>query len=104
MATYVLVYKGGSMPATPEEQQQVIGAWTEWYTRLGDGVVDPGNPFGPSSSIANDGTVSEGGASGLSGYTILKADDLDAAVEMAKTCPVMMGGANIEVYETFSVM
>jgi hypothetical protein len=29
MAMFLLVYKGGSMPSSPEEQQQVISAWTE---------------------------------------------------------------------------
>lgn len=39
-----------------------------------------------------------------SGYTILKADSLDAAVEMAKGCPVLQGGASISVFETFALM
>jgi hypothetical protein len=36
--------------------------------------------------------------------SIIKADSLDAAVAMAKGCPVLQGGAKITVYETFSVM
>lgn len=39
-----------------------------------------------------------------SGYSIIKADSVDAAVEMAKGCPVLQGGAQISVYETFEVM
>jgi hypothetical protein len=38
------------------------------------------------------------------GYSILKADSLDAAVEMARSCPVLQGGGRITVYETFQVM
>jgi hypothetical protein len=38
------------------------------------------------------------------GYSILKADSLDAAVEMARSCPVLQGGGQITVYETFQVM
>ena len=39
-----------------------------------------------------------------SGYSMIKADSLSAAVEMAKRCPVLKGGAKITVYETFKVM
>ena len=70
----------------------------------GAAVVDAGNPFGPSASIAADGSVTGGGASGLTGYSILTADNLDSAVEMAKGCPMLDGGGAIEVYETFDAM
>jgi hypothetical protein len=33
-----------------------------------------------------------------------KADSLNAAVEMAKGCPVLKGGAKITVYETLKAM
>jgi hypothetical protein len=107
MANFVLVYgAGGSMPATEEERQAVLQAWTDWYTKLGSAVVDPGNPFTPMAKrIARNGRVSKVGAGAMAtGYTILSADSLDAAVEMAKDCPVLRGGSNIAVYETFSVM
>ena len=39
-----------------------------------------------------------------SGYSIIKADSLDAAVETAKGCPVLAGGASLVVSETFPVM
>ena len=104
MANYVLVFKGGGMAETEAEQQAVMAAWGEWDGRLGQAVVDGGNPFGPSKSVASDGSVSEGGASALGGYAILRADTLDEATEMAKGCPVLTSGGSIEVYETFEVM
>jgi hypothetical protein len=39
-----------------------------------------------------------------SGYSIIKADSLDAAVALAKGCPVLKGGATIMVFETFNAM
>jgi hypothetical protein len=54
--------------------------------------------------VASDGTVSDGAASGLTGYAILQADGLDAAAEMAKGCPILSSGGSIEVYEVFKVM
>lgn len=103
MAEYVLVFKGGSMPQGDEEKQKVMEAWNKWFGALGQAVVDQGNPFGPSKGVTADGSVGSA-ASGLTGYAILKADNLDQAVEMAKGCPVLAGGASVEVYETFPVM
>lgn len=104
MGTYVLVYFGGSEPASEEEGKAVMDAWMAWFGTLGDAVVDGGNPFGPAVSIASDGTVAEGGASMASGYSILRADDLAAATALAQGCPQLAAGGTIEVYETFDVM
>lgn len=103
MANYVLVYHGGAMPETPEEGAKVMVAWTAWFARLGDALVDGGNPASKTRRIGADGSVSDD-ASGPSGYSILKADSLDAAVELAKGCPVLAGGASIQVVETFAAM
>ncbi len=104
MAKYVLAYTGGATPETEAEQQAVMAAWTGWFQTLGQAIADPGNPFGPSKTVASDGSVGDGGASGLSGYSVLTADSLDAAAELAKGCPVLTAGGSVEVYETFDVM
>ena len=103
MGKYVLVYKGGGMPDSDEEQQRQMAAWEAWFGSLGESVVDAGNPFGQSSSIASDGSVNGGATSGLTGYSIVSADSLDDAVKKAKSCPIL-GGGSVEVYETFDVM
>jgi hypothetical protein len=107
MANFVLIYSGGgSMPATEAEQAAVIKAWGAWYDGLGSAVVDGGNPFTPNAkSIASDGTVRDGPVgTPATGYTIIKADSLDEAVAKAKGCPILQGGGQISVYETFNVM
>lgn len=105
MANYVLVYKGGGgQPASEEQRQAVLGAWMRWYEGLGAAVVDGGNPFGASAVVAPDGSTTNGAPSGLTGYTIVSADSLDAAVAKAKDCPVLSDGGSVEVYETFAVM
>lgn len=103
MAHFVLVYHGGAMPESPEEGAKVMEAWTTWFAKLGDAVVDGGNPASRTRRIGSDGSVRDD-ASGPSGYSILKADSLDAAVELAKGCPVLAGGASIQVVETFPAM
>jgi hypothetical protein len=104
MANYLLAYKGGGVPETDAERNAVMAAWGGWFQNLGSAVVDAGNPFGPSNAVATDGAVSEGGPSGLTGYSVVAANDLGAATELAKDCPVLAGGGTVEVYETFEVM
>ena len=106
MSDFLLVYRGGSMPEGEEEQAKVMDAWTQWFGQLGGALKDGGNPVTPQAkTISGDGAVSDGAASPpATGYSILTADSLDEAVNLAKGCPVLGGGASIEVYETFSVM
>ena len=104
MATYVLAYTGGGMPETEEEQAAVMAAWGAWMQGIGDDLLNGGNPFGPSATIASDGSVTDGGASRLTGYSIVKADGLGAATALAKDCPILSSGGSVEVYETFEVM
>ena len=105
MANFVLLYNGGKMPEGEAEQKQVMQAWTGWFGSLGDKVVDGGNPFTPESrTIESGGQVGNTNNSRHTGYSIIKADSLDEAVKLAKGCPVLQGGASIEVYEAFPVM
>ncbi len=104
MANFLLTFHGGGpMPATKEEQDQVMKAWTDWFGALGDSLVDGGNPISQARAISPDGSVMEA-TSAPSGYSILKADSLDQAVELSKGCPVLAGGATVLVSETFPVM
>jgi hypothetical protein len=103
MANYLLTYYGGGMPATKEEQDQVMKAWTDWFGVLGDKLVDGGNPTSQSKAISPDGSVMDA-TQAPSGYSIIQAASIDEAVTLAKDCPVKLGGANIVVSETFAAM
>ncbi|MBJ7457394.1 MAG: hypothetical protein JHC74_15180, partial [Thermoleophilia bacterium] len=78
-------------------------AWGSWLGGLGAAALDPGNPFGASSTVSAGG-VAGGAGSGLGGYSIVAADSLAAAAEMAAGCPVLAGGGTVEVYEVMEIM
>ena len=94
------------MPEAGPETEKVTKAWDAWFSKLGKAVVDQGDPFTPKTrAIRSDGTVDEKMADGMaSGYSIIEADSLDAAAKLAKSCPVLQGGAEIAVFETLHVM
>ncbi len=104
MANYVLVYKGGGMAQSDAERDAMMVEWGKWFGSLGAALVDGGNPFAQSAAVAADGTVQAGAPSGLTGYTILSADSLNAATAMVKGCPQLAAGGSVEVYEVHPAM
>jgi hypothetical protein len=103
MANYLLAYTGGSgMALTEAEREAAMAKWGQWFQTLGPAVVNIGNPLGASTSVEPSG--SNGAAkSGLSGFSIISAEDLDAAAELAKGCPVLEGGGKVDVYEAIAI-
>jgi hypothetical protein len=101
MTNFVLAYRGGpGMAVTPEDQEKVMAQWGAWFGSLGAALVDGGNPFSLSRTIRGDGSATDGGEAGLTGYSIVSAADLAAASDLAKGCPLLTGGGTVEVYET----
>ncbi len=98
MSNYVFAYHGGKKPESPEEGPKLMVKWKAWVGGLGDAVVNPGSPLGMSKTVSSDGVSDDGGSNPLSGFSIVKADSMDAALEMAKGCPHLEHGT-IEVAE-----
>jgi hypothetical protein len=102
MGKYLLAYTGGGMAQTEEERQAAMAAWGQWFGKLGPAVVDVGNPVGASASVSAGGA--DGAApSGLSGYSVISAESLDAATALVKDCPILSGGGKVDVYETIAI-
>ena len=99
MAQFVFVYLGGNQPSSPEEAKKHFSKYTEWLSALGDSIVSPAIPLKNTSTVSSDGTVREGGSSAMSGFTIIKADSMEAALSIAQACPFLEIGGSLEVSE-----
>lgn len=99
MTQYVIVYLGGDQPSDPEEGRQHFAKYMDWLSSLGEAAVSPANPLKNTSTVNSDGTVTSGGTSAMSGYTIIEADSMEAALEIAKACPFLAIGGSLEVSE-----
>ncbi|HEX4296407.1 MAG TPA: YciI family protein [Devosia sp.] len=105
MTKFLFSYHGGNPPSNPQEGEKTMKAWGDWMGGLGKALVEPGNPTGASKTVGSDGKISAGGgANAVTGYSIVEAKDLDAAVAMAKTCPQLAAKGTIEVAEITPVM
>ena len=97
MFQYIMVYLGGEQPASAEEGKKHFSKYMDWITALGNAIVSPANPLKNTHTVHADATVTLGGETTMSGYTIIKADSMDAALSIAKTCPFLDMGGSLEV-------
>lgn len=105
MNEFVFLYRGGERPASPEQGQQVMQKWMAWFKDLAakGHVVDRGQPLertgklvrGASKSVT-DGPFAEV-KDLIGGYTLIKANDVTHAAELAKGCPILDRGGAVEV-------
>jgi len=99
MKQFVFVYLGGNQPTSPEEANNHFSKYMEWLSSLGDSVVIPTIPLKDTSTVSADGSVREGGSSAMSGFSVIKADSMEAALSIAQACPFLEIGGSLEVSE-----
>ncbi len=99
MKQFVLVYLGGDHPSNPEEAKKHFEKYIGWLSSLGDAVVIPTIPLKDTTTVSPDGTTREGGSSAMSGFSIIKADSMEAALSIAQECPFLEIDGSLEVSE-----
>jgi len=99
MSDFLFVYHGGKQPEGQAEIDDMMGRWGAWMKANGPALKDPGNPVGMSKTVSADGVADNGGANPAGGYTIITAESMDAAVEIAKTNPMVADGGSVEIAE-----
>lgn len=93
----MIAYYGGKQPASKEEGMAQMEKWKAWIGSLGAVIVNPGTPL-PASKIVTSSSVSDDNdPNAMKGFAVVKADSLDAAVEIAKTDPFLENGGTIRV-------
>ncbi len=103
MPDYIIAYHGGEKPESPEEGAKNMAKWKAWVEDLGDAVVNPGTPLDKSKTVSSSGVTDDGGPNPLSGFSMVKAGSMDAALEMAKACPFLETGGTLEVAEVMEM-
>ena len=91
MPKYVFTYR--SPAETLEFNPDNASPWIAWFGEIKDSVVDLGQPVSASRRVGN------AAAETLTGYSVIGADDLDAALAIANTCPAIGRGFGVEVGE-----
>ena len=104
---HIIFFRGNDWDKnlSPEELQRVTGQFMAWFERLTrEGKAIGGAPLENEGKIVSGSrgrTVSDGpfaeSKEAIGGYFILNVTDLDEAVEIAKQCPGLDIGLQVEV-------
>ena len=107
MAKFLFVYRSGKDSRdtmTPEEMQQVLQKWNTWIAEgLQKGwMLDAGDALKKEGRVVRAGQVVTDGPfveskEVVGGFSIIQADTLGAAAELANGCPVLLRGGTVEV-------
>ena len=85
-------YMGPNPPSSPEEGAEHIARYQQWLMGHQDALVEPENPLVKKRLITENGVVEGGKPGSMMGYSIIQADSIEAAEDIAKTNPFLAMG------------
>jgi len=109
MKEFLLVFRADykTMPkGSPDEMQAMTKRWMDWMggiaaqnklSNKGNRLTSEGRVVRANKSVT-DGPYMEIKES-VGGYSIIKVESYDEAVEFAKGCPILNVGGNVEIRE-----
>lgn len=93
---------------TAEQRQAIDQQWMTWMTGIAaqNKLTDRGNRLADTGRVLKSKDIITNGPyteikETIGGYTMIKADSYDDAVELAKGCPIFEAGGNVEVREVW---
>jgi hypothetical protein len=107
MARFLFLYRGNSDnhgKLSPEEMQQHMQKWQTWLTEglrqgwlveAGDGLKKAGRVVN-AKKVVTDGPFVEA-KEVVGGFSVVQAETIDVAAELAKGCPGLLIGGRVEV-------
>lgn len=113
MKEFLFIYRRdvNNIPkGSPQEMQNETKRWMDWIGSIAaqNKLVNRGNRLDISGKVVKslnlvtDGPYAETKES-IGGYSIVKADTIEEASEMAKGCPVFSIGGTVEVREISTI-
>jgi hypothetical protein len=105
---FLLIYRGprqtSETPHSPAVMQKIMETWGAWKAKFGDAIVDMGDGLHDTGRVLGTAGVTDGplveSKEIVGGYSVVQAASYDAALAMARECPIMfMPNSRIEVRE-----
>ena len=93
----------GSSPS-PEQMQQMYGAYKAWMEKFKDDILDKGDKLKSNGRLVTASGVADGPfvevKEVVGGYMIVSAENFDRAEEVVRACPAVHAkGASLEIRE-----
>ena len=109
MKDFLFVYRANGATTeqrTEEQAQSMMQKWMDWIGGIAaqNKLIDRGNRLHATGKVLKQNDVITNGPyteikESIGGYSLVKADSYDDAVELAKGCPILSVGGNVEVRE-----
>ena len=108
MNEYALImrHQDGQKLASPEQMQVWMKQTMDWIGGIAaqNKLTDTGNALKGEGKVLKPGNVITDGPymetkELVGGYTIVKAGSLEEATDLAKGCPILTFGGNVEIRE-----
>jgi len=109
MKDFLFVFRNDSKAVpqgSPEEMQAMMKKWMDWIGNFAaqNKLIDRGNRLHGDGKVVKPGNIVTDGPYTevkelIGGYTLVRAESLEEATEMAKNCPILSVGGNVEVRE-----
>ncbi|UJR86717.1 YciI family protein [Sandaracinus amylolyticus] len=105
---FMLIYRSDvtaeqEQQPSPDEMQAILAQWQAWKEKF-PSIVDMGDGLLPTGRSIKAGVVTDGptveSKEIVSGYSIVAAASYDAAMVVARACPILFApGSSVEVRE-----
>jgi hypothetical protein len=107
MEKFMLLFRNDNttdfMP-TPEERQATMQKWIDWLNTVAaqGNLVDKGKRLDDDGKVVKPGNLITDGPyteskESIGGYTVIQTGSLDEAAAIAKGCPILTVGGNVEI-------
>ena len=97
MPNFMIAYYGGNQPNSKEEGLAQMEKWKVWVKDLGDTIVNPGTLLPVSKLVTSSSVEDDNDPNSMKGFAVVKADNIGAAIEIAKSDPFLENGGTIRV-------
>ncbi len=109
MSEFVYLFRidgeGEARAMAPERMQQSLQTWMAWIRSLDERghLRAGGQPLQPAGKVVRgpDRLVTDGPyvevKDYVNGFILVEAKDLEEAAELARDCPMVVGGGSVEV-------
>jgi len=97
-------YKTADIQPSPEHLQNMMKDWQNWMGSIAarNRLANSGNRLSDEGKVVKSGALITNGPyveikEAIGGYIIIRAESMEDAAEMAKGCPILSIGGNVEV-------
>ena len=99
MARFLITYFAGDMPQDPESIAPARRAFAEWAAKAGAALADAGAPIRSATTISSDGIRDGTPAGPFMGWSVIEAEDGNAAVRLMEDHPFISRGGILQLSE-----